>query len=635
MLLAGGYFRARITTLSPFDRVVGGLVWSITASNVELDVDLLFEENSTIGQRIRLSDNIIKALVKMQCPHALQSHQIQGLDYDHLFPVIQWLVRQVIETRQLTGDTIRAQSVFQFAKHHVVDPTKDVPAETSVNTVEDVRNLIQKETQRTALAESFVGEASNRYKAKRKYKKRADAVFESEVARVEATLLEFGENLYGRAAMRVIDEEKAEKDRARQQRRGQSSSLAAAAAALGQPTQGSVDDSAETQERLRQEEEAERERISALQGQLFDVGAKAVSGSAIGHMVTLRADDIRDATAAYDEDLVAAAAAAGATVDESGVLITGTKDAKKAEEALHRRKTDQLRRKAAELKSLLQAKLAPLEEARAKHAEQVSLIQQKQEEIAAIEAKLAEIEAAENNEANQEVIAKLRALVTLNESLKKQEQDFKAMAKAELQRLQDMIRTYDSADGDEELKKVLDVENIYESDLAKITKLRQLLAKRKQEIAKITRQIDEIPTRSELLQFERRFMELYELNSETYQETQKYYGMYNSLATSYEYLQRELTILETIIAQFPTGMKTPQNQETMIKQLDIMMQGVRKSTQDVHSKLDSVTQNKEALEAQYAKLLEKQRTYFRLVKEFKEECTLNEKLVNKIESLKS
>lgn len=33
-------------------QVVGGLVWAITASNVELDVDIVFQENFSIGQRM-------------------------------------------------------------------------------------------------------------------------------------------------------------------------------------------------------------------------------------------------------------------------------------------------------------------------------------------------------------------------------------------------------------------------------------------------------------------------------------------------------------------------------------------------------------------------------------------------------
>ncbi|NP_001134265.1 Coiled-coil domain-containing protein 93 [Salmo salar] len=52
LLLAAGYFRARIKGLGPFDKVVGGMTWCITTCNFDIDVDLLFQENSTIGQKI-------------------------------------------------------------------------------------------------------------------------------------------------------------------------------------------------------------------------------------------------------------------------------------------------------------------------------------------------------------------------------------------------------------------------------------------------------------------------------------------------------------------------------------------------------------------------------------------------------
>ena len=37
-----GYFRARIKTLSEFDKVVGGLCWCITSNGEFVDVDILF-----------------------------------------------------------------------------------------------------------------------------------------------------------------------------------------------------------------------------------------------------------------------------------------------------------------------------------------------------------------------------------------------------------------------------------------------------------------------------------------------------------------------------------------------------------------------------------------------------------------
>lgn len=50
--MAGGYFRARIQGLSRFDKVVGGMAWCITASNEDLDVDLFFQEEANMGQRM-------------------------------------------------------------------------------------------------------------------------------------------------------------------------------------------------------------------------------------------------------------------------------------------------------------------------------------------------------------------------------------------------------------------------------------------------------------------------------------------------------------------------------------------------------------------------------------------------------
>ena len=40
LLLTGGYFRARINGLSPFDKILGGLAWAISASNVDVDIDV-------------------------------------------------------------------------------------------------------------------------------------------------------------------------------------------------------------------------------------------------------------------------------------------------------------------------------------------------------------------------------------------------------------------------------------------------------------------------------------------------------------------------------------------------------------------------------------------------------------------
>ena len=100
------------------DQIVGGMTWCIQTCNIDVDVDLLFQENSTIGQKMwaqslislthiylymymylyvcmylytcrALTEKIVGVLPRMKCPHRLEPHQIQGLDFIHIYPVIQ------------------------------------------------------------------------------------------------------------------------------------------------------------------------------------------------------------------------------------------------------------------------------------------------------------------------------------------------------------------------------------------------------------------------------------------------------------------------------------------------------------------------------------------------------------------
>lgn len=52
LLLSAGYFRSMIKNLSDFDKIVGGMTWCIEACDFDVDVDLLFHESLTIGQKM-------------------------------------------------------------------------------------------------------------------------------------------------------------------------------------------------------------------------------------------------------------------------------------------------------------------------------------------------------------------------------------------------------------------------------------------------------------------------------------------------------------------------------------------------------------------------------------------------------
>uniref|UniRef100_A0A0N4WPC4 Coiled-coil domain-containing protein 93 n=1 Tax=Haemonchus placei TaxID=6290 RepID=A0A0N4WPC4_HAEPC len=89
LLVAAGYFRARIKGLTTFDKIVGGMVWCLSHCNRRIDSSLVFEEDLDIGHKIILTEKVVRVLTDLQCPHRIEPHQIQGLDLQNIYPVIQ------------------------------------------------------------------------------------------------------------------------------------------------------------------------------------------------------------------------------------------------------------------------------------------------------------------------------------------------------------------------------------------------------------------------------------------------------------------------------------------------------------------------------------------------------------------
>jgi hypothetical protein len=127
----------------------------------------------------KVAERIVEALESMGVPHPLQSHQIHGLDYDHLFPVVQWLVARVIETRRLYGDDSRRIAEFRCAKRTLSGEREELDQLSRVwNSVLCNRPVI------------------------RRFRKLPSSVFSSRDNHIAATLLEYGDRIdassYGR-----------------------------------------------------------------------------------------------------------------------------------------------------------------------------------------------------------------------------------------------------------------------------------------------------------------------------------------------------------------------------------------------------------------------------------------------------
>ena len=576
LLLAAGYFRARIKGLSPFDKIVGGMVWCITTCDFDVDVDLLFQENSTIGQKIALTEKIVAVLPQMKCPHRIEPHQIQGLDFIHIFPVIQWLVKRAIATREELGDKIRAFSLMQFHKKHRMpqDDEKSERMRLSVKTIETVQEA---------------------YMPKRVLKKPDNLAQADEETQVQSTLLEYGKRYgFSKAA-------KSEKDDKMQQK----------ARKAGLISESGANDKDDAEEYL----EEQRKLEMLLQGMSGADMKEGLSSHLVGSIVGLQSDEIVQMAEEY--------ANKQALLQEAGSQKSGKIDVKQMHErqvVAIKKAIENEEKKLDKTKEDMNAALKTLEEEKASYEE---LIENQKATIEAIE----ELEKEEQGQ-NKVILDKLRSLVAMNESIKRQEQEFKAHCKEEMVQLQENIEKLKdemTSDGTEESERYKIVIEQLERDKEKLQKIRLLAAKRNRDIASLQWKIDDVPGRAELNQYQQRFIELYNQVAATHKETKQFYTLYNTLDDTKLYLEKEVNLLNSIHDNFEQAAKASSNsKEQFLEQLENILAGVLRNKENVEKRKRNEKMKKDSLNDQYLENVEQQRLYFKNVKEFREECRKSE-----------
>lgn len=159
---------------------------------------------------------------------------------------------------------------------------------------------------------------------------------------------------------------------------------------------------------------------------------------------------------------------------------------------------------------------------------------------------------------------------------------------------------------------------------AKYDRLRQLLAERNLTISSNMRMIDDIPTRTELIQYERRFTELYQQVAVKLGENKKYFETYNTLEETLNMMKKEVNLINSITDNFDAAMKTKATKEQFLSQFQNIIKGVQSSLEVQQRNRDAKSMRLESLTANYQNLVDEQRRYFKAVKDFQEECNKNE-----------
>jgi len=630
-LLSAGYFRARISTLSEFDKVVGGLCWAIVNSGVEVDVDILFTENATIGQRIALSEAIVSAMRKMKCPHQLQPHQIQGgiggADYIAIAPVIIWLIQKFFGLREERDIQLRAFSTLQFSRDY------RFPHEAKCNEVT------------SELAKVLI-----RNQATRKYR-RAQNTKESEITRVHSCLLEYGELLgMANGADGEGDADAAKGRRGNTTGKAGDSGMVAVVGSVdmvsfsgigaaigagsdGQPLSGFEKKLMQEALKAQKEEALYNEMVgkeeAALMGtmQSLDGQSGLVGGSLAASFLGMGGSDISEFAAEYEQQVA----------DSSAAMERSLQGGKLGQQAAYKRQRQNLLNQQAVIDAQAAEKQAEtdliLEKLRHMEEESASAVDYNGK----LRAQIEKLGALEKSSAQQKDLAALKGLIVLNESLKGQEAEFKASCKASVAEFKARITALQEADkpDSEANKKLADIEEMHAKIMFKYDKLRQMLAETNLEVSANTRVIDDIPTRTELIQYERRFSELYQQVAWKLEETKKYYAMYNTLDTSLGVMQKNVKILDSIYVNFAESMKSKDGKVEFLNQVSSITRSVGESANQQESLLKAKTTEADQLKIQYQELVDEQRAYYAAVKDFQAECDKNDWLTQKLEAAKA
>uniref|UniRef100_A0A6B2E8B7 Coiled-coil domain-containing protein 93 n=1 Tax=Phlebotomus kandelakii TaxID=1109342 RepID=A0A6B2E8B7_9DIPT len=549
ILVAAGYFRARIKGLSAFDKITGGMVWCMEACDFDLDVDLLFSENLTIGQKIALTEKIVAVLPKMSCPHLIEPHQIQGLDFINIFPVIQWLVKRSVENRAERAERLKSFAVAQFHNHFKLQVDK-VAKERNTKVLENIEKI------------------QNLYAPRREFKKKATAAgSEDELTRVRITLLEFGDK--GRLLARQKSTEKSlSEDIEEKTSEVDESDVEHLFSHL------SVQDSQEDYLEFSQLSDADRERIKQ-------------------NYEDLKAEFSIDSQELSQQNQIKA------------LLVT---------------------------KQSLERKLAKIEGGNGELSEALKQLKEKtnslirEEEETSVE--IADLVRREE-ENDHSVLDTVKELVMQNDALKQEEVEFKEKCRRELTELQQKIVEAEAKTPDEEaaIRNELDVEK------QRLQVLRLQLAKQNRAIVTLQRQLDAIPDRTELTQYQSRFLELYNQVSAKHRETKHFYTLYNTLEDTKTYLTKELELLNSIYENYSATQNSATSRAHFLKQFESLAEGIRQMKIKMKIKCDDEKAKRDGYNEQLLILIDQQRKLATAVKQLQLEFKRNDELQEKLKNI--
>ncbi|KAK6236060.1 hypothetical protein QUC31_019813 [Theobroma cacao] len=222
-------------------------------------------------------------------------------------------------------------------------------------------------------------------------------------------------------------------------------------------------------------------------------------------------------------------------------------------------------------------------------------------------------------------VLKFVPLLETSKTLERQESqirsDFDAKRsslEAEVSDLEEKIAT---GCDDEKLSHGLD-DSLNES-LHKLNSAKKELAARLRAIVSVKRQLDDVPSQSELIQYERRFSELNAHIQEKLQQTRKFYATYNALLEIKELMLKETSLLNSISSQFQDAIASPAGRMKLLESMEGIVKGSQQKLEKLQLGLQEEQKVCDSLKERYGAEVAEQRRCYSLKNYSRRQCQLH------------
>ncbi|KAL3664222.1 hypothetical protein V7S43_010551 [Phytophthora oleae] len=599
---AAGFPKAHVNSYSAFDRVLSGITWLLQkivkredAEKGRVQWDVLFQSHEKMKPRLGLAQEAVRCIEALSyaCRVPIQPHQLLLQDFGDIETVeklVLWLIDESQEAQHL--EKIRQEKGFL----QVTSPQEEKKRITP----------LKKEVE--FLLDAFAPKRRWQYVA-------VEETGESEDALIQRCLLEYGERVTIAVdeAEPIKDMTEDGKDQVNVMAQIASQAAAIASGGASKPRGGSMRGLRRTKRHDPQAADFDRQYQKAMKQ------AKEEQQTLLNQRREREAKLLQGVVSAPEMKPGNIEGRVGSSVQpQLHVVQTQLKDQELQVQQLIQEKKD-LDAKTQETS----ARAAALDEA-----------------FDAVKQEIADVEAqGPKDENTQAHLATLRQLVMKNEALKREKNEFRTKCRLEVEALKERVEKLklqvveDASNQDEEALRLNEIEQMHAQMAQKHKDMKLAAAKQTRTLHLKMKQIDEIPTRIELVQYEKRFVELYDEVALTLDETRKYYCVYNTLKTTHEFLAKEISLINSINENFDVAMGSKTATQAFFMQIENIIQNVQGTVTKQQAARDDHQSTVETLDSKYQLLLEQERMYVNAIREFQKECEKNEKLVASLATL--